>query len=129
MIRNIFMFWKLLKLGLLNFEPVLCSALSGVSSLLLCGHVWPGDPILILCLAFQVHQHVAFHLPGDGTRPAVLPDPLLPRDAFPQQGHGEEHCEGWGFFSESRGFIGYNMIETEKNVGIGSILQERNIDH
>lgn len=84
-------FRKIGEFGLLDLEPVLGSALSGVAVLLLRSHVRPADPVLVLGLALQVVQHIAFHLPCDLSWTPILSDPLLPGDAFPQQGQGEEH--------------------------------------
>lgn len=82
---------KIGKFGLFDLEPGLGSALHCVAALLLRRHVRPADPVLDLGLALQVLQRVAFHLPCDRSWPAILSDPLLPRDAFPQQVEGEEH--------------------------------------
>lgn len=82
---------KVGKTGLLDLEPVLGSALCSVGVLLLPGHVRPADPVFVLGFTLQVLQGVALHLPCDLPRPAILSNPLLPRDTFPQQGEGEEH--------------------------------------
>lgn len=79
------------EVSLLDFQPVLGPALGGVAMLLLPRHVRAADPVLILCLALQMLQHAPFHLPRNLPRAAVLPDPLLPGNTFPQQGEGEEH--------------------------------------
>lgn len=84
-------FREFCEISFLDLEPVLGSALRCMAVLLLRGHVWPTDPVFILSLALQVFQHVAFHLPCDLSWTSVLPDPLLSRDAFPQQSKGEEH--------------------------------------
>lgn len=95
-ICDVLVFGKFGELGLLDVKPVPGSALDGVTVLLLAGHVRPADPVLVLRLALQVLQRVALHLPRDLSRATVLSDPLLPGDAFPQQGEGEEH--GGGLF-------------------------------
>lgn len=91
--------------GLLAGEPAdeaslldglegLLASLGRVAPLLLQAHEGPAQPVLVLRLALQVLQRVALHLPGDGAGPPVLADPLLARDALPQQGQGEEHGGG-----------------------------------
>ena len=90
-IRYALVFWELGEFGVLDLEPVLGSALGGMAVLLLRGHVGPADPVLVLRLDVQPLQRVAFHLPRDLPWTPVLSDPLLPGDAFPQQGEGEEH--------------------------------------
>jgi len=79
------------ELALLDLLPVCSTAFSAMAVLLLLGHVGSADPVLVLRLALQVLHHVALHLPGDLARAAVLPDPLLARDALLQQREGEEH--------------------------------------
>ena len=91
MICYVLVLRKIGKFCLLDLEPGLGSALSGVAVLLLCGHVWPADPVFVLGLELQTLQRIAFHLPRDLSWTPILSDPLLPRDAFPQQGKGEEH--------------------------------------
>lgn len=91
MICNTFVFREVGKALLLDLDPGLGPALSCVSHLLLWSHVCPADPVLVLCLTFQIFYHVSFHLPRDRSVAAVLPDPLLSRDAFPQQSQGKEH--------------------------------------
>lgn len=66
-----------------------------VAMLLFLAHVRPADPVLVLCLALQLLHHVALHLPGDGPRSPVFADPLLARDALPQEGHCQKHGEVW----------------------------------
>lgn len=92
-ISNVFMFWELGKFWFFDLQPVLGSALCCMAMLLLFCHVRPANPVLILRLALQMLQGVAFHLPGNLSWAPVLSDPLLPRDAFPQQGEGEKHVE------------------------------------
>ena len=75
--------------------PHLLAPLRGMASLLLPGHVGPTEPVLVLRLPVQLLQHVALHLPGDGPRTPVLANPLLARDALPQQSQGVEHGEVW----------------------------------
>lgn len=77
--------------GFFDLEPVLGPALSGVAVLLLFRHVRSAEPVFVRSFALQMLQHIALHLPGDFSWAAVLSDPLLPRDAFPQQGEGEKH--------------------------------------
>lgn len=77
--------------GFFDLEPVLGPALCSVAVLLLCRHVRPADPVFVLSFALQMLQHIALHLPGDLSWATVFSDPLLPGDAFPQQGEGEKH--------------------------------------
>lgn len=77
--------------GFFDLEPVLGPALCSVAALLLCRHVWSADPVFILSFALQMLQHIALHLPGNFSWAAVLSNPLLTRDAFPQQGEAEKH--------------------------------------
>ena len=77
--------------GFFDLEPVLGPALCRVAVLLLCRHVRSADPVFVLSFALQMLHHIALHLPGDFSWTAVLSDPLLPRDAFPQQGEGKKH--------------------------------------
>lgn len=93
-------FRKVCKVILLDFQPCLGPALGCMSSLLLRGHVRPADPVFVLCLPLQVLYRVAFHLPRDWPLTAILPNPLLSRDAFPQQRKGQEH-----FVKSVPGFI------------------------
>ena len=90
-IRYVLVLRKISKFGLLDLKPGLGSALCGMRVLLLHGHVRPADPVFVLSLTLQMLQHIAFHLPCNWPRTAILYDPLLPRDTFPQQGEGEEH--------------------------------------
>lgn len=91
MICYAFVFRKIQEFGLLDLEPVLGSALGSVAKFLFRSHVRPTDPVFVLCLTFQVLQCVAIHLPRNGPEAPMLSDPLLPRDAFLQQGQGEIH--------------------------------------
>lgn len=91
MICDVLVFRKFGEFGLLDPEPVLGSALCSVAVLLLRSHVRPADPVFVLGLALQMLHRVALHLPCNLSWTTVLSDPLLPRDAFPQQGEGEEH--------------------------------------
>lgn len=84
-------FGEIGEFGFLDLEPGLGPALCSVAVLLLHGHVWPADPVFVLGLTLQMLQRIAFHLPGNLTWAPILSDPLLPRDAFPQQGEGEKH--------------------------------------
>lgn len=93
-IRHVLVFGKICKLGVLDVDPGLGAALGGVAVLLLHRHVRPADPVFVFGLAIQILQRVALHLPRDLPRSPVLSDPLLPSDAFPQQGEGEEHGGG-----------------------------------
>lgn len=96
MICDVLVFRKIGVFGLLDVEPVLGPALGGVTVLLLRSHVRPADPVFILSLTLQVLQRIAFHLPCNLSWTTILSDPLLPGDAFPQQGEGEEHgCNGY----------------------------------
>ncbi len=90
-ICDVLVFREIGEFGLFDLEPGLGSALRGVAVLLLRSHVRPADPVFVLSLTLQMLQCVAFHLPCNLSRTSVLPDPLLPRDAFPQQCEGEEH--------------------------------------
>lgn len=90
-IRYAFVFGKVGEVGLLDLQPGLGPALGGVADLLLLRQVRPAEPVLGLCLAPQVLHHLAFHLPRDLPRAPMLPDPLLPGNAFAQQHEGEEH--------------------------------------
>lgn len=84
-VGDVFVFGKLsAEVVVLDVLPRLCSPLGSVAKLLLLGHVRPADPVLVLGLALQVRQHVAFHLPRDGAESTVLSDPLFPRHTFPQ---------------------------------------------
>ncbi len=91
MICDAFVFRKISQVGFFDLEPVLGSALRRVAVLLLRCHVRPADPVFVLSLTLQMLQRVAFHLPGDLPWTPILPNPLLPRDAFPQKGEGEKH--------------------------------------
>lgn len=77
--------------GFFDLEPVLGSALHGVAVLLLDRHVRSADPVFVLSFALQMLHHIALHLPSDWSWAAVLPNPLLTGDAFPQQGECEKH--------------------------------------
>lgn len=83
---------KLGEFGLLYLQPGLGSALCCVAVLLLRSHVRPTDPVFILSLTLQMLQCIAFHLPCNLSWTPILSYPLLSRDAFPQQGEGEEHA-------------------------------------
>lgn len=102
MISDVFMFWELGEFWFFDLQPGLGSALCGVAMLLLFRHVRPANPVLILRLALQMLQGVAFHLPGNLSWTPVLSDPLLPRDALPQQGKGEKH-DGKVFLEKQNG--------------------------
>lgn len=91
MIRDVLVFRKLGEIGFFETEPVPCSPLCRVAQLLFFGHVRPANPVLIFCLALQIRQSVALHLPGNLSWTTVLSNPLLAGDAFPQQGDSEEH--------------------------------------
>lgn len=91
MIRDVFVFRELGKVCCFDIEPVLGPPLCGVAQLLFFGHVWPTNPVLVLCLPLQMCQGVALHLPGNLSWTPVLSNPLLARDAFPQHGGSEEH--------------------------------------
>lgn len=90
-ICDVLVFRKIGEFGLLDLEPVLGSAFCGGAVLLFCGQIWPADPVFVRRLLLQTFEHIALHLPGNRSWTPVLSDPLLPRDAFPQQGEGEEH--------------------------------------
>lgn len=91
MVCYVLVVWKLGKFVFLDCKPGLGSALSSVATLLLGCHVWPADPVLVLCLTLQVSNHVSLHLPCDLPWTPILPDPLFPRDAFSQKSQGEKH--------------------------------------